>query len=215
MEIIKKGAEAWIIREEWYGFDAIRKMRIPKRYRIPELDMKLRMSRTRHEARILLDAKKAGVPTPALYFIDLESGSIIMERIEGQVLKDILDKLSEDRAREICREIGRLVGKLHNNGIIHGDLTTSNMILSPDGRIVFIDFGLAEYSKELEDRAVDIHLMRRALESTHYEKDDLYFKWIMEGYFEIVGESAGKEVLERVEEIRRRGRYVKERKRQG
>ena len=211
MEIVKKGAEAWIVKDFWYGFKIIKKMRIPKRYRINELDKKLRITRTKHEARILLDAKKAGVPTPTVYFIDLDSTSIIMEHIEGSVIKDILNDLPDEKARSICKEIGRLVGRLHKHGIIHGDLTTSNMILTPEGRIVLIDFGLSEQSFDVEDRGVDLHLMKRALLSTHYTCVEECFKSIIDGYREVMGRAETEEVLRKIEEIERRGRYVSER----
>jgi len=105
-----------------------------------------------------------------------------------------------------------LIGRLHNRGIIHGDLTTSNMILTSNGKVFFVDFGLGEQSEELEIRGVDLHLMKRALQSTHYKYAKECFDAVMEGYAETVGKEPAKNVLEKIQEIERRGRYVAERK---
>jgi len=209
--LIRKGAEASLYLETWHGRKAILKKRLIKRYRIPELDRDIRIRRTKHEPLIIHRAKEAGVPTPIIYMVDLASATIVMEHVEGKRLKDILDGLPPEERRRLCRDVGRLVGRLHRAGIIHGDLTTSNMILTPEGRIVFIDFGLSERSHELEDRGVDIHLMKRALLSTHFSHAEESFKSIIEGYEDIMGEDEAGEVLSKVEEIERRGRYVSKR----
>lgn len=156
-------------------------------------------------------AKEAGVPTPIIFMVDLNEATIIMEYVEGKQVKQILNDLPSDERIKICQQIGRLIGKLHKNGIIHGDLTTSNMILTDHGNIVFIDFGLSEQSMDIEERGVDLHLMKRSLASTHYQYVDECFNAIMEGYEEIMGSETAKEVLKRVREIERRGRYISER----
>ena len=104
-----------------------------------------------------------------------------------------------------------MIGRLHEHGIIHGDLTTSNMILTPQDKIVFVDFGLSERSKELEPKGVDLHLMKRALHSTHYEHAKECFKAVMDGYGEEVGKEKAKRIDAKIREIERRGRYVSER----
>ena len=109
--------------------------------------------------------------------------------------------------------MGRLVGKLHKSGLIHGDLTTSNMILAPNGKIFFVDFGLGEKTEELEARGVDLHLMKRALQSTHFQFMEECFESATKGYAEILGPEISKKVLDKTREIERRGRYVSERKR--
>ncbi|HDN63034.1 MAG TPA: Kae1-associated serine/threonine protein kinase, partial [Candidatus Bathyarchaeota archaeon] len=116
----------------------------------------------------------------------------------------------EEERRRILVEVGRMIGAMHSNGLIHGDLTTSNIILD-EGRIYFIDFGLSEVSEELEKRGVDLYLMRRALESTHHLRSDEYFREVLLGYSEVVGEQETKRVLSKIEEIAKRGRYVSER----
>jgi len=206
--LIKKGAEASIYMEEWCGRKVIFKRRYPKKYRIPELDKILQIRRTKHEPQMIHKAKEAGVPTPIIFLVDLEEATIVMEFVEGVRIKEILNEISSEERVKICREIGKLVGKLHKNGIIHGDLTTSNMILTPHGSIVLIDFGLSEQSFEVEARGVDLHLMRRALASTHYKYVDECFNAVIDGYREIMGDDVTMEVLDKIREIERRGRYV-------
>ena len=80
--LIAKGAEAYLFKEEWYGKTVIRKFRIPKSYRLPELDIKLRTYRTVHEARMYNEARKVGVPTPIVYSVNLEKTTLIYEYID-------------------------------------------------------------------------------------------------------------------------------------
>lgn len=206
--LYKKGAEAYLYLEEWYGKKVIIKRRVSKSYRVPELDEKLRKDRTIREARLLSDARKAGVPTPIIYSIDLAENTIIMDFIQGSPIKTIIQNMSEQEKKNIFTHIGILIGRLHNAGIIHGDLTTSNMILN-DSKIYFIDFGLGDYSTEIEDKGVDLHLMNRALQSTHYAFAESGFKAVLEGYKKTMDES--EYVIERMNEIQKRGRYHKER----
>jgi TP53 regulating kinase-like protein len=209
--LIKKGAEASLYLEEWHGRKVIIKRRLPKRYRLAELDKAIQMQRTKHEPQIMHRAKEAGVPTPIVYALDLAESSFVMEFVEGKQVKQVLNDLPQKERTHLCCQIGELIGRLHKNGIIHGDLTTSNMILTPHGRIVFIDFGLSEQSADLETRGVDIHLIKRALMSTHYRYADECFDAIMEGYEETMGAKATKEVLNKIKEIEKRGRYISER----
>ncbi|MEM3587193.1 MAG: KEOPS complex kinase/ATPase Bud32 [Candidatus Jordarchaeaceae archaeon] len=206
--LYKKGAEAYLYLDEWYGRKVIIKRRVPKSYRIPELDERLRRERTIREARLLSDARKAGVPTPIIYFVDVTENTIIMDFIQGTPVKMTIQTMSEQEKKKIFTHIGSLIGRLHNAGIIHGDLTTSNMILN-DSKIYFIDFGLGDYSTEIEDRGVDLHLMRRALQSTHYAFAEFGFEAVLEGYKKTMNES--EEVIKRMNEIEKRGRYHKER----
>ena len=209
--LIKRGAEASIYLEEWCGRKVIFKRRQPKKYRIPQLDRLLQTQRTKHEPQIMHKAKEAGVPTPMIFMVDLKEATIIMEFVEGKQVKQILNEMSREERISLCRQIGRLVGRLHKNGIIHGDLTTSNMILTPYGNIVLIDFGLSEQSMEVEARGVDLHLMKRALASTHYRHAEECFDVIMRGYEEIMGGEVTEAVLNKIREIEKRGRYVAER----
>lgn len=209
--LIKKGAEASIYLKEWYGKKVIFKKRLPKNYRLPELDRIIQIQRTKHEPQMIHRAKEAGVPTPIIYMVDLERATIIMEYVEGERIKDVLDKLPDEERIKICERIGRLIGRLHKHGIVHGDLTTSNMILTPNGKIILVDFGLSEQSVDLEARGVDLHLMKRALASTHYKYVNECFNAIIRGYWEEMGPEATRDVLNRVVEIEKRGRYIAER----
>jgi len=210
--LIKKGAEASLYLEEWHTRKVIMKRRLPKRYRIPELDIMIRSQRTTHEPHIIHKAKKAGVPTPTIFMVDVADSNIVMEFVEGKQVKEVLDNISEEERLSMSKLIGKMIGRLHKNGIIHGDLTTSNMILTPFDKIVFVDFGLSEMSVELEPKGVDIHLMKRTLNSTHYKHAEECFKALMEGYAEAVGNEQTKKVLNKIREIEKRGRYVANRK---
>ncbi len=202
--LIKKGAEAYLYKETWYGKQIIRKFRRPKNYRIEALDQQIRTYRTIHEAKLLAEARRIGVSTPIIYQVDIPNTTIIMEYIEGERIKELF--LNSNNSMEICKKIGYLVGRLHNNGIIHGDLTTSNMILSR-GKIILIDFGLGDFSNSIEDFGIDLHLLRRALQSTHFKNAKSYFQQIKNQYL-IEMETKGSEVIDRLDEILNRGRYV-------
>ena len=209
--LIKKGAEANLYLEKWHDREVIIKQRLPKKYRIPQLDLMIRSQRTMHEPNIIHKAKEAGVPTPTIFMVDVVEATIIMEFVEGKQVKEILDQVSSEERLQLSHLIGKMIGRLHKNGIIHGDLTTSNMILTPYGKVVFIDFGLSERSKELEPNGVDLHLMKRALQSTHYKYAKECFKAVIKGYSEVMGEEKAKKVTTKIQEIEKRGRYVAER----
>ena len=159
------------------------------------------------------EAKAAGVPTPLIYMVNVPRASITMEFIEGQQIKTAAKQgPTRKSASKLCVVIGELIGKLHRHGLIHGDLTTSNMILTPEGKIFFVDFGLGEKNIEVEAQGVDLHLMKRALQSTHYQFWEECFKNVLFGYSSILGVEATEKVYEKIKEIERRGRYVEERK---
>jgi TP53 regulating kinase-like protein len=155
---------------------------------------------------IIHRAKQQGVSTPLLYSVDNECSIIVMEYIDGIKIRDFVDQLEDDERYNLFVELGYISGKLHKAGIVHGDLTTSNIIKAGE-RIVFIDFGLSEVSTELEKRGVDLNLMKRMLTSTHYKYQESLLAAFKEGYRESMGEEA-KEVLTRMEEVSRRGRYI-------
>ncbi|WP_297507453.1 Kae1-associated kinase Bud32 [Thermococcus sp.] len=214
MRLIAQGAEAKIFEAEFgevFGADLLKekvivKHRVRKRYRIPEIDIKLRKERTVREARILHRAKDFGVNCPHVYEVNLRDMTIVMEFIEGARLKELLERLPMEERLELCREVGRQIGRLHRAGIVHGDLTTSNMILR-ERRVYLIDFGLADFDSTLEARGVDLHLLKRAMESTHYKWFEEGFEAVLEGYAEILGEEERRAIEEKIEEIESRGRY--------
>ena len=202
------GAEAHLFREKWFDFNAIKKLRIPKRYRIAEIDNELRESRTVTESRLMISAKKSGVQTPHIFEIDLEETSITMEYIEGKLVKDVLkEKIQIDEKVNIVSEIGQKVGILHSNDIIHGDLTTSN-IMRRNGEIIFIDFGLGKFSLAVEDKAVDILLIKKCFTSTHTEYESEFFMAFQEGYKKTMNQSSS--IFRRAAKVEARGRHLKE-----
>jgi TP53 regulating kinase-like protein len=210
--LLKKGAEASLFLADWHGRKVVIKARLPKKYRPAKLDMAIRGYRTVHEPQLMHEAKKAGVPTPIIFLVDVKNAAITMEFVEGKQVKQLLGSVSKKERQELCVRIGELAGKLHGHGVIHGDLTTSNMILSTEGKIFLVDFGLGEKNAELEAKGVDLHLMKRALQSTHYQFAEECFESVMKGYSAVLGGEETEKVLGKIKEIEKRGRYVAERK---
>ncbi len=198
------GAEAEVINSIYLGRDSVIKTRIPKSYRVKELDDKLRVERMRNEARLMREARRAGVRTPVVYDIDPVKCGITMEKIQGVTVKEYLDSHPEE-ADKICMEIGKNIGLLHNNRISHGDLTTSNMILESNGDLCIIDFSMGALKADMEELGVDIRLMERAFDSAHPGMDGAYGK-LLESYCEIMSESRA--VMNKVKDIKSRGRYT-------
>jgi len=196
MKIIAQGAEAILTRNG----DEVVKQRVRKGYRIVEIDNRIRKQRTRKEVRLL---GKAGllIPVPKVIKFDENKSEIILEFISGKKLSENLDKIKNNLG--VCKTIGKQIAILHDSGIIHGDLTTSNMIYS-DGKVYFIDFGLGYESSNVEDKAVDLHLIKQALEARHFKHYGKYWKAIVSGY-RLSRNS--KLVLGRLEKVESRGRY--------
>ena len=199
IKLIYQGAEAKILLNADKNF--IIKDRIKKSYRLPIIDEKIRKSRTKSEAKLLTKCSQI-INCPKPFFIP-DFQKIKMPFIEGKRLSDWLDKFSLEEAKTICIEVGKDVAKLHDNNIIHGDLTTSNMILS-DNKIYFIDFGLGFHSHRVEDKAVDLHLLRQALEAKHFKAWQILFNAVIEGYK--TSKNAEK-TLKQLEKVEKRGRY--------
>ncbi len=210
--LLKKGAEASLYISEWHGKKVITKVRIPKRYRPEALDRQIRSFRTVHEPQLMHEAKAAGVPTPLIYQVNVPNATIVMQYIEGKQVKQHLNRASKAERKKLCTQIGELVGKLHREDLIHGDLTTSNMILSAQGKIFFVDFGLGEKNLEVEAKGVDLHLLKRALQSTHFEFWEACFEDVFAGYSKVLGVELAEKVYQKIGEIERRGRYVEERR---
>lgn len=205
-KLIYKGAEAEIYLDNWYGQLAIRKSRIAKPYRIPDLDEAIRRTRTAREATMMQEVRKLGIPVPTILHIAQESCTLIMDFVDGPTLKEDLNKLAIRDRRSRCISLGKLVGLMHEGGIIHGDMTISNVLYAGD-KLFIIDFGLADFSRETEDRGVDLLLLNRALKSTHYTIHSALFKAFFKGYSTIAGKPRAKQVLKKMMEIERRGRY--------
>jgi len=195
-KLIAQGAEAKLFSRE----DMVIKERFQKNYRLPEIDLVLRRSRTRREAKIFEKLKQLGIPCPELFDVDDKEMKISMKLIDGPKLRDVFHQNPE----VFCEEIGKNVGLMHANDIIHADLTTSNMILFDD-KIHLIDFGLSFFSAKAEDKAVDLHLLDRALESRHYDFYPKCWQAVIKGYK--AGNPEAKLVLDRLEKVQLRGRH--------
>lgn len=208
--LIAKGAEAELRREG----GTLVKERITKGYRLREIDEKLRKRRTTTEARLLREARRAGVKTPQI--LEENATSIRMEFIDGEKVKDALNGKN---CGIISEKIGVAVAKLHSYNIIHGDLTTSNMIITKaesNGNserekghalhsVWFIDFGLGFFSRREEDKAVDLYLLHEALESTHFSILDEAWDAVLDAYKEHYPGSD--KVIKALLNVEKRGRY--------
>jgi len=229
-KIIQQGAEAIISLNK---NNQILKNRIKKSYRLPEIDNKLRKSRTKAESKIINKLNKI-IPVPKIISTDKEN--IIMQYIRGKKLSEHLESLNY---KEISKQIGKILTKLHNQNIIHGDLTTSNMIYVENDKqdniinnsktikvhdqitnskisenktnisnknnfkVYLIDFGLGFHSKKIEDKAVDLHLLKQALNAKHYKIAEGAFKIILKNY----KPEKAKLIIQRIKVIESRGRY--------
>ena len=201
---IAKGAEGSVYLSTYLGRDAVTKVRTPKGYRVPELDRRIRTQRIRSEARLIREARAAGIRTPIIYDVDTVECSITMERVKGVTVKRYLDEHPEE-AERICRLIGTNIARLHNSKICHGDLTTSNMILTPAGELCIIDFSMGASLIGVEDMGVDLRLLERGFTSAHPDIKDAY-EYITEAYCQ--EKTGAQEVLDKVQEIKDRGRYT-------
>jgi len=203
MKIIKKGAEADILNITWNNSNVIQKVRKPKNYRNPTLDRNLRKQRTIRESQTLMEVKSFGIPTPLVYFVNLKDSSIIMQRIPGKPIHD----LPNSKIVSLSEQMGSHVGLLHKNGIMHGDLTTSNFILFHD-KVYVIDFGLSQKTIKLENHAVDLRLIKEILNSAHASIMKESWKNFLSGYRNVVGHTKYSKIIKLVSEIESRGRYA-------
>ncbi len=179
------------------------KHRVPKGYRNPRLDESLRKARLRMEVKLMMEARELGLAVPIIYDIDVEENRLVLEFIDGPTVKEVLHSRSRE-PKAVCRQIGEIAAKLHSGDIVHGDLTTSNMIFRDD-RIHLIDFSLGEKSSSSEAKGVDLHLLKEALTSAHSQMPDL-FDSVAGSYRKAYKGAEG--VLLKVEDIESRGRYT-------
>lgn len=209
-ELITLGAEAAIIKACYDNMPSIYKVRLSKPYRDRRLDAMIIRERSETEAKILAELRLMGLNVPALYYVDAGKGLIVMEFVDGLLLRDLVANDVNDVSNYV-QDLGAMVAKIHGRGIVHGDLTTSNVIVR-GGEVYLIDFGLARYSRRLEDLATDLHLFIRAVESTHFSRKEVLLKNFMKGYSSVSGKELADSLLGKVKEIRLRGRYVEERR---
>ncbi|MEF8847804.1 MAG: KEOPS complex kinase/ATPase Bud32 [Candidatus Thermoplasmatota archaeon] len=203
-KVLHQGAEAKIIAGKYLKKDIVEKRRISKKYRIKEIDQKLIEYRTKEEAKLINYSKKQGVSVPILYDVDKKEGTLVMQYVKGDRVKDIYNNLDEDKRINLSKKIGASIAKLHNEDIIHGDITTSNMIIK-DNRVYFIDFGLGEINPEVEAKGVDLHVLMEAMESTHSQHSN-DFKYVIESYSNNY-KGDFKLIDKKIKEIIKRGRY--------
>lgn len=215
-ELIKQGAEAKLYKGTYLGNPAIIKERFVKQYRHPDMDTKLTHDRIKAEARIISRCYSLGILTPTLYLADLKRRIIVMQHFHHSVtVKEFIFNNEQDPIlKKIMQEIGRTISKMHNNNVIHGDLTTSNMLLVKKNidegfvegnmELALIDFGLSYVEQSAEDKGVDLYVLERAFISTHNKLTDL-FPTLLEGYKGAFPKSTPA-IIKKFEEVRARGR---------
>ena len=204
MKLIRKGAEGDIFLTSWINQKAILKSRKKKDYRNESLDYRLRKQRTIRESEITSEVKKFGIHTPLIYFVDVANCNIIMEKINGILVRD----LPNSKLVRACKDIGKLVGIMHKNGITHGDLTTSNFIESGNN-IFIIDFGLANRTTKSDDHAVDLRLFKEILNSAHADVFEKAWSNFLSGYKSSVDKERFAKITNKVMIIESRGRYAR------
>ncbi|MEK6840389.1 MAG: RIO1 family regulatory kinase/ATPase [Nanoarchaeota archaeon] len=232
-KIIQRGAEALIFLDKYDGNSetSIIKRRVKKSYRLTDIDEEIRKIRTRSEAKLLARASKI-IDVPEIKNVSEDSKQISMEFIDGKKLSENLDLFPLEEQKKICNMIGQNIAKLHDSDIIHGDLTTSNMIFVKNNenndedkqivngekrgdkksvlskldyfKIYFIDFGLGFSSHKIEDKAVDLHLLRQALEARHFRHWEVLFVEVKDGYS---SSKNSEKVIEQLKKVETRGRY--------
>ncbi|MFM8658809.1 MAG: KEOPS complex kinase/ATPase Bud32 [Candidatus Nitrosotenuis sp.] len=204
MRLIKKGAEGDIYATKFGNDPAILKTRKVKPYRHPILDNKIRKQRTIREASMLSEAKSVGVHTPLVYQVNVTDCTILMQQIDGIMVRN----LEGTKLKSACTQIGKITATLHKNGIVHGDLTTSNFI-AKNNKIYAIDFGLAQKSVRVEDHAVDLRLFKEILGSAHVLVMESLWKSFLSGYKSVVGLERLNKILNQLSIIEGRGRYAR------
>ncbi|XP_010879047.1 EKC/KEOPS complex subunit TP53RK [Esox lucius] len=213
---IKQGAEARVYRGIFLGKPTIFKERFPKLYRHPLLDEKLTHRRTVQEVRSLLRCRKAGISVPAVYFVDHSCHCIFLEDIVGSItVREYIastqltpQKNQEESLDQLAKKIGLVLAKMHEEDVVHGDLTTSNMLLKAgvetgEADLFLIDFGLSYISALPEDKGVDMYVLEKAFLSTHPNTEALFDK-LLKAYASSYRKSHG--VINKLNEVRLRGR---------
>lgn len=203
MKLLKKGAEADIYITSWNGQNSILKIRKKKDYRVHSLDTRIRTLRTIREAKMISEVKAFGITTPLVYFVNEKKCEIYLQLIEGKLIRDLPAK----QIIKTCKEIGKIVGLLHKNGVMHGDLTTSNFILSQKG-LVILDFGLSQKTDKIDDYAIDLRLFKEVLNSAHAQIVDDAWTLFVQGYGKILGKNITEKIINQVLVIEKRGRYA-------
>ncbi|NXU97737.1 PRPK protein, partial [Cettia cetti] len=212
LRLVQQGAEAHVYRGLFLGRAAVAKLRVPKRYRHPALEERLSRRRMAQEARSLLRCRRAGIPAPAVYFVDYVTNSIFLEDIVDSItVQDHIysvQKSGNDTGglHKLAEKMGELLARMHDEDIIHGDLTTANLLLRPPVEkldLVLIDFGLSFISGLPEDKGVDLYVLEKAFISTHPDTETM-FQALLKTYAATSKKSG--HVIKKLDEVRLRGR---------
>jgi TP53 regulating kinase-like protein len=206
--LIYRGAEADVYLGRWCRMPAVFKFRKRLAYRHKSLDSSIRTQRTVHEAEMIHRAREAGVRSPILYYLDLPNSTLVMEFVKGTRMKEQVSSIQRRNAFLLFKELGRQVAMLHSAGIMHGDLTTSNVIVREDG-LSLIDFGLSVATMRLEDQAVDLRLIKETVTGAHSEMARGALGALFEGYSDVLGEKRLRAAVRQLGQIERRGRYAR------
>lgn len=211
MQLISQGAEARVYESTFASRPCVIKERFEKKYRLPELDKKLSHRRLIQEARCNLKCRRAGVRTPTIYMLDETTGRIYMEKLQGSSIKSYLKQQFSTaaaytaEAKQVAYDIGVAIARMHDANIVHGDLTTSNIMFrdSTASSVTIIDFGLANSQPLPEDKAVDLYVMERAFNSSHIQSETLVNE-ILRAY---KSESRSSDsIFQKLAQVRLRGR---------
>ncbi|MFQ5405726.1 MAG: L-threonylcarbamoyladenylate synthase [Candidatus Micrarchaeia archaeon] len=193
---VGKGAEAEVYACSFEGRACVRKVRVAKSYRHRELDVFLRTLRTGREAKALRVARMAGVRCPVVFLVDLKKCQLYEEFFQGRLLKDSWPFLKNPNV--FLRQTAEFLAFMHKAGVVHGDFTTSNvMVVSL--RPVVIDFGLASFSHSVEDKATDLLLFKKSVSKKHFGVFEKAYREKCDG---------AERVFARLEQVLQRGRYV-------
>lgn len=214
--LLRQGAESKVYKGEYFGKQAVFKERFVKTYRHPELDRQLTRERIKAEARGLRRCRIAGIPVPTVYFIDLTSRLMVMSYLENSVtLRDAIADIQKSSSNEgdsrlalLMHRTGEVIALMHKDSVIHGDLTTSNLIVQQLGSttpiVSVIDFGLSFISETPEDKGVDLYVLERAFLSTH-PGSEVLFEGLLKSYAKSYGLKANA-IMKKFDEVKQRGR---------
>lgn len=203
-KLITKGAEALIFGGNFLGYNVIYKKRLPKAYRLPEIDNRIRIRRLRSEAKTMVSAWMCGVHVPELLGVNLEESTLIFREIEGPLLFIIMSVYTLEDLEEIFLKIGEEVGLLHDNDLIHGDLTVFNIIITNKIKPWLIDFGLGGISGELEKKADDLLTFYSTLKAIT-PNNKILFDYFRRGYERDLDR---KKIVRQMRKIMSRARYI-------
>lgn len=220
-----QGAEARVYKGTWLDKEVVIKQRFVKKYRHPDIESHISRERMRNEARSLTRCRMAGIRAPCVYDVDFTTNEIVMEKIkDSKTVRNLVYQYvdqgkcftaaQQGEGNELtgdmecmARKIGTVLGRLHKCHIIHGDLTTSNMLLVEpfeESDIILIDFGMSYIEEKVEDKAVDLYVLERAVLGTHPRTEK--FVEILLAEYERSGGKGVKAVIKKLDEVRLRGR---------